>query len=716
MDCGPTCLRMVAKYYGRSFSLQRLRTISGIGREGVSLLGICQAAEKIGFHARGVRIDFEGLEKKVTLPCIIHWKQNHFIIVYRVKKKKVYIADPAKGLLVLGINDFLEGWVGGPYKEAKGVALLLEPSQEAEGIGGDEEQNRGFGKLFDYLFAYKKLLVQLMLGLLIGSVLQLIFPFLTQSIVDIGVNNQNLNFIYLVLIAQSMLFIGRASVEFIRSWILLHISTRINISLLSDFFIKLMRLPLSFFDVKMTGDIIQRISDHQRIESFLTGTSLNVLFSLFNLIVFGAVLAIYDVVIFLTFLTGSILYALWIFAFLRRRRGLDYSIFEVKAKEQSSIIELITGMQEIKLANAEVQKRWKWEDLQAKSFKLSMKALSLNQNQQAGALLLNEGKNILITFLAAKSVITGDITLGAMLAIQYMIGQLNGPIEQLIGFMHSIQDAKISFERLNEIHDVEEEEPIGKPVITELPQDRSLTTKGLAFSYPGAGNIPVFEGLNIQVPHGKVTAIVGMSGSGKTTLLKLLLKFYDPSVGEVKVGDTNLKNVSQQLWRSKCGVVMQEGFIFSDTIANNIAVGEERIDTHRLLHAVKVANIHDFIDSLPLSFNTKIGQEGNGISQGQKQRILIARAVYKNPEYLFFDEATNALDANNESIIMQNLETFFQGRTVVVVAHRLSTVRNADQIIVLEKGKVVEQGNHFELVYREGKYYELVKNQLELGE
>jgi len=503
-------------------------------------------------------------------------------------------------------------------------------------------------------------------------------------------------------------------VGFIRSWILLHISTRINISLLSDFFIKLMKLPLSFFDTKLFGDLMQRIHDHRRIETFLTNSSLDSIFSLFNLLVFGAVLAFYNLAIFLIFLLGTVLYAGWVVLFLNQRKKLDVKRFEAESKNQSGLVQLIQGMQEIKLANSERQKRWEWERVQAGLFKLNQRGMALNQYQQAGALFLNEGKNIFITFLAAKAVIEGQLTVGAMLAVQYIIGQLNSPIEQLIYFLQSMQDAQLSLGRLNEIHQLSDEEPVNQLTIAQLPEDKSLILRKVNFTYSGT-NERVLQYIDLHIPEGKTTAIVGMSGSGKTTLLKLLLKFYTPSSGEIRVGEANLSNLSHQLWRSECGVVMQDGFIFSDTIAPNIAVGEERPDTQKLLHAVKVANIQSFIESLPLGYNTKIGMEGNGISQGQKQRILIARAVYKDPAFLFFDEATNALDAENESVIMRNLEEFFLGRTVVVVAHRLSTVRNADQIVVLHKGKIAEQGTHEELTCFRGDYYRLVKNQLELG-
>ncbi|WP_082434944.1 peptidase domain-containing ABC transporter [Pedobacter sp. Hv1] len=715
MDCGPTCLRMVAKHYGKNFNLQRLRDISGINREGVSLLGISEAAEKIGFRTTGNRVNLAQLAE-INLPAILHWNQNHFVVLYKIKRGIYYIADPGKGLIEFTEKEFLQRWSSiHNNTESQGIVLILSPTPDLYAQEGDKNNGLNWAYLLRYLYQYKQLVAQLFVGLGVGSLLQLIVPFLTQSIVDIGINTRNLNFIYIILIAQTMLFLGRMSVDFIRSWILLHISTRVNISILTDFLIKLMKLPMSFFDTKMTGDIMQRMNDQRRIESFLTGSTLSTIFSMFNLIIFTGVLAYYNINIFIIFLVSSVLYSLWVIAFLKKRRDLDFKRFDISSKNQSSIVQLIGGMQEIKLNNCEQQKRWEWERLQAGLFKFSIKSLSLGQIQQAGAFFINEGKNIIITFLVAKSVIDGQLTLGGMMAIQYIVGQVNSPIEQLLGFIQSLQDAKISLERLNEIHQMDDEEPLEKTFLKELPMNKSIGIQDLSFTYPGAGNEPVLKSISMNIPEGKTTAIVGMSGSGKTTILKLLLRFYTPQRGEIKIGATHIDQIGYRYWRGQCGIVMQDGFIFSDSIAKNIAVADEIPDMAKLQHAIKVANITDLIEGLPLGLNTKIGAEGNGISQGQKQRILIARAVYKDPEYIFFDEATNALDANNESIIMQNLEEFFKGRTVIVVAHRLSTVKNADNIVVLDKGIIIEQGTHAELTKNKGEYYQLVKNQLELN-
>jgi ATP-binding cassette subfamily B protein len=717
MDCGPTCLRMIAKYYGRSYTLQTLRERSFITREGVSMLGISDAAESIGFRTQGVKITLEQLQKEAHLPCILHWNQSHFVVLYKVKQNKFYIADPASTLVTFTEEEFRRCWVSTKTDEKDtGTALLLEPGPEFYEMEDEKEKRkRGLSFFFRYLTPYRREFIQLILGMVTASILQLIMPFLTQSLVDTGIRDSNLNFITLVLISQLIIFVARLSVDFIRSWILLHTNTRINIALISDFLAKLMRLPLRFFDTKMVGDIMQRIGDHSRIESFMTGSSINTLFSFVNFIVFGFVLGYYDVLILGLFLLGNGLYVGWILAFMKYRRELDIKRFAQAAGEQSNLFQLITGMQEIKLNNCETEKRWQWERIQVKLFKISIKGLALEQYQQLGSVFFNQTTNILISFIAARAVVSGEMTLGMMMSLTYIVGQLTSPIEQFIGFARAFQDAKISLERLSEIHLREDEEQTLGLKATALPGKRTIAIENLSFSYDGADRDYVLEDVNLVIPERKVTAIVGASGSGKTTLIKLLLGFYVPNKGNIKLGDLSLSNINPHVWRSKTGSVMQDGFIFSDTIAKNIAIGAETIDNERLLHAVTVANIRDFIDSLPLGYNTRIGMEGNGISQGQRQRILIARAVYKNPEYIFLDEATNALDANNEKEIMEQLNRFYVGRTVVVVAHRLSTVRDADNIVVLDKGRIVEEGTHQSLTAKRGKYYELVRNQLELG-
>lgn len=715
MDCGPSCLRMIAKHYGKTFTLQTLREKSFISREGVSLLGISDAAEYIGMRSIGVKISYNQLESEATLPCIVHWKQEHFVVVYKIKKDKIYVSDPAKGLIKYDKKEFIEAWISTKSEgEEMGICLLLEPTPDFYSQDGETLKKSSFKFLFSYFRPFKKFIVQLVLAMLLGSILQLILPFLTQSIVDIGINNQDIDFIYLVLVAQLVLYTSSTVSGFIRSWILLHVSTRINISLISDFLIKLMKLPVRFFDTKMIGDILQRIGDHKRIETFLTSSTLSIVFSMINLVVFGIVLGIYNMLILGVFVLGSGLYSLWIYLFMKKRRELDFKRFEKMSENQTNLIQLINGMQEIKLNNCEKQKRWSWENIQAGLFRVNVKTLSLEQFQQAGGVFFNETKNILISFIAATAVINGDMTLGMMLAVQYIIGQLKNPVEQLISFMHATQDAKISLERLGEIHDKKDEEDPNEEKISHIAE-KTIRIQDLSYQYDGPHSPFALKNVSMEIPHEKITAIVGTSGSGKTTLIKMLLGFYEPVEGEIRAGDYHLNNISKHYWRQKCGVVMQDGFIFSDTIAKNISVSDEIIDRQRLFNAVAIANIGDFIQSLPLGFNTKIGADGHGLSQGQKQRILIARAVYKEPDFIFFDEATNALDANNELQIMTNLERFFRGRTVIIVAHRLSTVKNADNIIVLEKGHIVESGNHTELVDSKGYYYKLVKNQLELG-
>jgi ATP-binding cassette subfamily B protein len=716
-DCGPTCLKIIAKHYGKTINIQELRDFSETTREGSNLLFLSDASEKIGFRTLGVKLNLKTLEE-APLPCVLHWNKEHYVVLYKIKKGSYFISDPGFGLIEYNQKDFVKLWIGNNANETteEGIALLIEATPKFFQSEFDKEDKKGlgFGLLSQYVLRYKSFLMQLSIGLLASSLLQLIFPFLTQSIVDVGIQNQNIHFIYLILFAQLFLFAGRTGLELIRSWILLHLSTRINISLISDFFIKLMNLPISFFDVRMTGDIMQRINDHHRIERILTTSSLNVLFSVINMFIMGGVLAYYNLQIFFVFFAGSLLYFGWITLFLKRREELDYKRFSEVSQEQSKVMELINGMQEIKLHNAEKQKRWGWEYVQARLFRVSIKGLVLEQTQTIGSSVINELKNIFIIFLSAKLVIDGQITLGMMMAISSIVGSLNGPIAQLIEFVREVQDAKISLARLSEIHEKEDEAQQEVYQTHDIPKDSDIEIKNLSYRYLGS-DIPVLEHLNLTIPAHKVTAIVGVSGSGKTTLMKLLLKFYEPDNGEVNIGNTQLRNIAQKAWRANIGAVMQEGFIFNDTIANNIAVGVDSINKERLVYAADVANIKEYISGLPLGYNTKIGSEGVGMSTGQKQRLLIARAVYKNPEMLFFDEATSALDANNEKEIMGKLDIFFKNKTVVVIAHRLSTVMNADQIVVLDKGKIIEMGSHSALVEQKGNYFELVRNQLQLG-
>ena len=689
MDCGPACLRMISKYYGHHYSLQTLRQKCFITREGVSLLGISDAAESIGFRTCGVKITGEQLVNEAMLPCILYWNNSHFVVCYKIKRKRggkliFYIADPASQRLQYEEDEFKKCWLGVTLADVnrRGIALLLEPNANFANIEEEPERSSKKSLLFflRYLFPYKSQFAQLALGMALGSVLQMAFPILTQSLVDVGIGERNLSFITLILIAQLFLFVSQLAVGYIRSWIMLHINTRVDVALISDFLTKLMKLPLSYFDTKMTGDIMQRIGDHSRIKSLLMSNSFNIIFSIFNFFLFAGILAYYHPMILGIFLLGNGLYAIWVLSFMRYRRELDIKRFNQSAGEQSKLIQLVQGMQEIKLNNCEKQKRWEWERIQAKLFKISIRGLKLSQIQQTGSVFFTQTTQIIISFIAAKAVVDGQMTLGMMMSMTYILGQVSAPIGEFIGFFQSLQDAQISLERLNEIHNQKDEDQNSEALLHELPTCHDIHLDHIRFSYSGAERDYALDDVSLTIPQGKVTAIVGASGSGKTTIVKLMQGFYEPLHGQIKIGNTPLSMIHPRLWRSKTGSVMQESFIFSDTIANNIAVGVDEIDPVRLLHAVKVANIEDFILSLPMGYSTKIGMEGNGISAGQKQRILIARAVYKNPEFIILDEATNSLDTSNERIIMQNLEHFYQGKTVVVVAHRLSTVRNADKI------------------------------------
>ncbi len=750
MDCGPACLMMVAAAHGRKYPLTFLRDRSYISREGVSAKGIMEAAEGLGFRALTVKVPFctgkgTACLLNAPLPCIAHWNQQHFIVIYKVTGKHVWVADPAAGKFKLSRADFEKSWAS---DTDKGVLILLETTPQfyrAEHSPGEESAR--LGTVLDYVRPHRRLVMQIILGMVLGSMLMLIFPLLTQSIVDVGIGNRDIGFISLILTAQLMLFFSQIMVQFLQSRILLFIGTRINVAMVSDFLAKLMRLRIGFFDSKMTGDLMQRISDQGRIEVFLTQSILPVLFSALNFLVFSAILFLYSAQIFAAFAVAAFLYVGWISFFLRRRKELDYMRFQQVGENSNTIIELIQGMQEIKLQGSERKRRMIWAGVQAKLFHTNLRSLNLTQWQDAGAGFVNQGKNIVITFLAAKAVIDGQMTIGMMLATQYMVGQLDAPLQQFIAFIRSAQDAKISLERMGEIHSQEDEGPgtfgqsadidfssletqvigagPGCPALSLEPGD--IYFENLSFRY-NALHAEVLKDINLTIPNGKVTAVVGMSGSGKTTLIKLLLGFYAPTRGQIRVGATALSSVNPSEWRKHCGAVMQDGYIFSDTIANNISECDQFPDHAKLVRAVEMANIQDFVHTLPLGFNTKIGAQGNGISQGQRQRMLIARAVYKNPDFLFFDEATNALDSNNERAIVENLQTFYRGtavgsealaehraKTVVIVAHRLSTVRHADQIVVLDKGCVVEQGTHETLVAQRGAYYSLVKNQLELG-
>ena len=720
MDCGSTSLRMIAKYYGKEYSAEMLRNHCHITRNGVSMLGISEAAEYLGFRTLGVKITMAQLIHDASLPCILHWNQNHFVVCYKVKKNRsgryrFYIADPASQKLCYTEEEFMRCWLSTSVQGRDcGMALLMVPGVNFGKRKEECENHRqSLGFFFKYLKPYRRQVVVLLLGMLLGSLLQLVFPFLTQALVDRGINGKNLGFVTLILIAQLVLFIAQLSVNFIRGWILLHVNTRIDIALISDFLVKLMKMPLHFFDTKKIGDLMQRIEDHSRIKSFLMGNSLGFIFSLANFVVFSVVLGYYSLLVLGVFLLGNTLYILWVAFFMKYRRELDYKRFSQSATERNKMIQLIQGMQDIKLNNCERQKRWEWERVQMRLFRISMRGLKIGQFQQSGSVFFSQTTNILITFIAARNVIMGNMTLGMMMSLTYIIGQLSAPINDFISFIQAVQDAKLSLERLNEIHSQPDEDTDIKDKAAVLPADKTIRVEHVTFSYDGAERNYALYDVSLEIPESRVTAIVGESGSGKTTLIKLLQGFYLPSHGSIKIGGTDLCDINPHYWRSITGSVMQESFIFSDTIAHNIALDTDRLEMDRVHRAAIMANADGFVRKMPMGYYTRIGMEGSGVSQGQRQRILIARAIYKNPEYIFFDEATNALDTTNEAEIMHNLNAFYHGRTVVVVAHRLSTVKNADQILVMRQGRIVERGTHKELVAKNGYYYNLLKNQLE---
>lgn len=713
-DCGPACIKMIAKYYGKYYSLQYLRDLCGITREGVSFLDISYAAEKIGLRTVAVKATMENLTNRIPLPCIIHWDQHHFVVVYKTKKGKIYVSDPAKGLLSYPEEDFKDRW----YKEGEefGMLMVLEPMANFKQIEAHEriERFKSFENLLNYFTPYKKAFGILFAIMLIATGLQAVLPFISKSVIDIGIYTQDISFIYMMLIGNIVLLLSITLSNVLRDWVLLHVSTRVNISLISDYLIKLMKLPVTFFENKLVGDILQRAGDHERIRSFVMNNSLGMFFSIITFVVFSIILLIYNSMIFFIFIAGSGIYVAWIFTFLSIRKKLDWEYFELNAKNQSYWVETIENVQEIKINNYEDLKRWKWEAIQARIYRLNLKVLKINNAQSLGAQFINSMMNIAVTFYCAIAVINGDITFGVMISTQFIIGMLNGPVAQLVSFMQSAQYAKISFMRINEIHQLKDEDD-SSPVVSNslsLPLDKSLYLKNVSFQY--SRNAPlVLKNITLQIPKGKVTAIVGDSGCGKSTLLKLLLRLYMPSYGEICMGDMNVNNISLRNWRAKCGCVMQDGKLFNDTIQNNIVLDDANIDYDALQKAVEVSNISHEIEAMPQGYQTMIGEMGRGLSGGQRQRVLIARALYKDPDYLFLDEATNALDTINEQKIVKALNNVFKNRTVIVVAHRLSTIRRADQIIVLKAGIIIETGNHQSLMTNKQYYYNLIQSQYE---
>jgi ATP-binding cassette subfamily B protein len=711
---------MICCFYGKKYPLNFFRSLCYQSKDGVSLKNISLAAEKLGFISTGGKFSFEILAGKIPLPAIVFWEQKHFVVVYKINKSKgnydIYVADPGKGKVKYTLSEFLRSWAGSDNSiNAKGIGLILQPTENfTKNIYEKSVESSKFKFLGQYFIKHKKSFGYLIAGLIAGSIIQLIIPLLTQSIVDKGVPNKDINFVVLILLAQFTLLLSSTLIDFGRRKILLTISTRINISLISDFFIKLMKLPMSFFDTKQMGDLLKRIDDHDKVQRFLTTQSLGFIFAVCNIIVFGIVLLLYNLKLFTIFLAGNLVYVAWVILFLNKRRLFDYRRFEKEGENKSKIYQLINGMQEIKQQGCERRKRLEWENTQNKLFDIDVQLLSLQQKQRVGSIFISELRNLLITFVSATSVINDNMTLGMMIAVQYIIGQLNSPVNQIMSFIYEYQDVSICFERMQEIHEKPDEE-LDDTYTLSVYENKTIQIKNLYFQYNGPESPFVLDNVNLTIPDGKVTAIVGVSGSGKTTLIKLLLGHYSPVKGSITIGNVPLTKIRKSTWRTNCGAVLQDGFIFSDTIARNIAVSDDTVDENKLFFAATVANIKDTINNLPLSFNTIIGQDGQNISQGQRQRILIARAVYKGSPFLFFDEATNALDANNEKVILNNLNAFYKGKTVIIVAHRLSTVMNADKIVVLDKGKIVEEGTHQELINLKKEYYTLVKNQLELG-
>ncbi|WPP51758.1 peptidase domain-containing ABC transporter [Catalinimonas niigatensis] len=719
VDCGPTCLRMIARYYGKYYSLEEIREVTFMGKEGTSLLNLSGAAEQIGFLSEAVMVEADVLFEDIPLPCIAHWQQEHFVVVYKITTKYVYVADPAIGKVKYGREAFLKGWCQPENKT--GILLLLEPSTTFRNEKEDKSTKSQWHIINSFLKPYRPYLGMVLAGVFTLSIIQLAMPFLAQALVDEGIRQNNLNFIYIILIAQLVLFGSQTLGEAIRNYLLLYVGSRVSLSLLSDFLQKLVQLPFTFFERKNLGDLFQRITDSDRIEGFLTQQSITLLFSLLNVVVLGGVLLFYHWLIFVLFFSGALLYVLWISWFAKKRLTLEQQRFSVSAREQGQLHDLLYGMPEIKINDSQQRRRWRWEAVRIRQHQIATRTLAVEQWQLQGGQVLHELKNIGITFLSALFVIQGEMTLGMLIAVQYILGQLNAPLLSLIGFHQSAQDAKLSLSRLNEVYHDSNHYQLDKSTLTDTLLDSALhgpiVLENVSFRYAGPQSPVVLQDVSCSIPEGKVTAIVGTSGSGKTTLLKLLLKFYEPTEGRISAGNCTLGKLPSTTWLSECGVVMQDGYIFDDTILANITESDSRnpLDKSRLAHAVRIAHLETFIHSLPNDYKTHIGQNGMGLSGGQRQRILIARAVYKDPKYLFFDEATSALDAETERFIVNNLENFYQDRTVIIVAHRLSTVKHADQILVLEEGKVVEQGTHTELACKKGFYYNLVKNQLELG-
>ena len=709
-DCGPASLKMVAKYYGRYFSLQYLRDKCGLTKEGVSLLNLSTGAEGIGLHTLAIKCTIDDVVNKVPFPAIIFWNENHFIVAYHADKKHVWVSDPMKGHVKYTHEKFRKGWYlkGG----SDGVLLAVEPTADFKTSKVERAQERNsMMSMLRYFLPYKRNFTLIFIVMLIVTLLQGILPFISKAVIDVGINTSDVNFINMVLVGNICILVSVMIFNVVRDWVLMHITARVNIALISDYLIKLMKLPVTFFENKLLGDILQRAQDHERIRSFIMNNSLALIFSTFTFVLFSVILLVYNSIIFYIFLAGSILYVMWVLLFLKIRKKLDWQYFELISRNQSYWVETVSAIQDIKIYNYERARRWKWEEIQAGLYHVNKRVLTVTNMQNLGAQFIDSMKNMAIVFFCATAVINGNITFGVMISTQFILGMLNGPLVQFINFVVSAQYAKISFLRMNEIRQLDdEEELLSVGSTTILPEDKDITLENVMFQY--TQNAPlVLKNIYLKIPENKVTAIVGGSGSGKSTLLKLLVRLYKPSYGEIKMGGMNVMAINLRQWRNMCGVVMQDGKLFSDTIINNIVLDDEHIDRERLVNCCQTAQIKEEIDAMPKGFDTMIGENGRGLSGGQKQRLLIARALYRNPRFLFLDEATTSLDTINEKKIVDALSSAFENRTVVVIAHRLSTIRNADQIIVMDKGQVVEVGNHEYLMKHKKIYYRLVESQ-----
>lgn len=710
MDCGPACIKIIARHYGKTLSMKYLRDKCFITREGISMFDIGQAAESIGFRTLALKLNFDDLYKKMPLPLIVHWKEKHFVVVYKITKTKVFVSDPASGLISYTYAEFCDAW----YKNNNmGAAVVMEPTTDFNSVI-DNETSSSLKYFRRYLKPYHKYLIQVIIGMLVGLLIGLMSPFISQSVVDFGISGANMGFIKTMMIAGIVLAFSSLVSGFIQSRLMLYVSERINMSMVSDFLRKSLKLSVAFFERKTISDLLTRIGDQDRIQSFIMSTFLGIFINVLLLIIYSCLMLYYESNMFFVFLIGNLIYTGWIFLFLKRRKKLDNILFELRSTNQNAMLEILNSVQDIKANSIANSRRWRWEFSRFKIYGLHVKNMDMDQIQSAGASLIMKLQGVVIAYIAATNVINGTMTLGMMMAAQYILGQLSGPLSSMIGYVNSYQFAQLSLKRVNEV--ILDEKPEGSKAFNNVPENKTITLTNVTFHY-NPNFEAVLKNINITIPQHKTTAIVGESGSGKTTLVKLLLRFYDPDSGSIEVGGIQIDNIDLDKWRRGCGVVLQDGRLFNETILYNICLQDDEADIKmdRLKDVIQLANIGDFINERPLKVYTQLGENGNGLSQGQKQRILIARALYKNPDFIFLDEATNSLDANNEKVISRNLDQIMEGKTAVVIAHRLSTVKNADNIIVLDKGSVVEQGTHDELIALKGMYYGLVYNQLDLG-